>query len=75
MTCQTIRAKWVVRIAAGSAEEPYEVEYFAQKHGITQQQARDIIKKHGPSRDANGRGSHGARAARVVARSRRRCFL
>jgi hypothetical protein len=33
-----------------SAEEPYEVEYFAQKHGISMDKARDIIKKHGPSR-------------------------
>ncbi|MES0168230.1 DUF3606 domain-containing protein [Mesorhizobium sp. M0027] len=33
-----------------SAEEPYEVDYFAKKHGITEAQARAIIKKHGPSR-------------------------
>ncbi|MER8762878.1 DUF3606 domain-containing protein [Mesorhizobium sp. M0968] len=33
-----------------SADEPYEVDYFAKKHGITQGQAREIIKKHGPSR-------------------------
>ncbi|MHB2265676.1 DUF3606 domain-containing protein [Aliihoeflea sp. PC F10.4] len=35
-----------------SAKQPYEVAYFAQKHGLSQQQARDIIEKHGPSRDA-----------------------
>ena len=35
-----------------SASEPYEVEYFAQKHGISQQQAREIIEKHGPDREA-----------------------
>jgi hypothetical protein len=35
-----------------SASEPYEVEYFAKKHGISQQQAREIIEKHGPSREA-----------------------
>jgi hypothetical protein len=35
-----------------SASEPYEVEYFAQKHGLTQEQAREIIQKHGPSREA-----------------------
>ncbi len=34
-------------IAAG---QPYEVAYFAAKHGITPAQARDIIKAHGPSR-------------------------
>jgi hypothetical protein len=30
-----------------SASETYEVAYFAKKHGITQAQARDLIKKHG----------------------------
>jgi len=35
-----------------SAEQPYEVAYFAQKHGLSQEEARDIIKKHGPSREA-----------------------
>jgi hypothetical protein len=35
-----------------SAEQPYEVAYFARKHGLSQEQARDIIKKHGPSREA-----------------------
>jgi hypothetical protein len=35
-----------------SASEPYEVEYFAQKHHLTQQRAREIIEKHGPSREA-----------------------
>ncbi len=33
-----------------SAEEPYEVSYFAQKHGIPAELAREIIKKHGPNR-------------------------
>lgn len=35
-----------------SAEEPYEVEYFARQHGLTQEQAREIIEQHGPSRAA-----------------------
>jgi hypothetical protein len=35
-----------------SASEPYEVVYFAHKHGLSQDEARDIIKKHGPSRQA-----------------------
>ena len=40
-----------------SADEPYEVEYFARKHGITQAQAREIIEKHGPSREACDRAA------------------
>jgi len=35
------------KVAAG---EGYEVAYFARKHGITQQQTRDLIKKHGNDR-------------------------
>lgn len=30
--------------------EGYEVEYFAQKHGITQEQAKDLISRHGNDR-------------------------
>jgi hypothetical protein len=33
-----------------SAEEDYEVEYFAQKVGLTAQQVRELIKKHGNDR-------------------------
>jgi hypothetical protein len=33
-----------------SAEEGYEVAHFANKHGITLDEARDIIQRHGPSR-------------------------
>ena len=33
-----------------SADEDYEVEYFANKVGITPQQVRDLIAKHGNSR-------------------------
>ena len=29
----------------------YEVEYFARKHGITAEQARQLIKEHGNSRE------------------------
>lgn len=32
--------------------QPYEVAYFAKKHGLTLSQARAIIRKHGPSRTA-----------------------
>ena len=35
-----------------AGEEPYELEYFANKHGITTDQARDLIKKHGNDRAA-----------------------
>jgi hypothetical protein len=40
-----------------SAEQPYEVVYFAHKHGISQQKAREIIEKHGPSREACDRAA------------------
>lgn len=33
-----------------AGDEPYEVEYFAQKHGITMSQARELIEKHGNNR-------------------------
>jgi hypothetical protein len=36
------------RVAAG---EGYEVSYFAPKHGITRDQARDLIKRVGNSRE------------------------
>jgi hypothetical protein len=31
--------------------EPYEIAYFAHKHAITLQQARNIIAEHGPARE------------------------
>ena len=34
-----------------SGSEGYEVNYFAIKHGITREQARDLIKKIGNNRD------------------------
>jgi hypothetical protein len=39
------------RVAAG---EDYEICYFAEKHGITKDQVRDLIKRHGNSRDLLG---------------------
>ncbi|MGE4404306.1 DUF3606 domain-containing protein [Pseudomonas sp.] len=33
-----------------AGDEPYEVEYFAQKHGLNAQQARDLIAEHGNDR-------------------------
>jgi hypothetical protein len=35
-----------------SASEPYEVAYFAKKHGIPNEDAKRIIKQHGGDRDA-----------------------
>ncbi len=34
-----------------SGNEGYEVSYFARKHDITQEQARNLIKKVGNNRD------------------------
>jgi hypothetical protein len=31
--------------------QDYEVDDFAQKHGITRQQAKDLIAKHGNDRE------------------------
>lgn len=36
------------RVAGG---ETYEVRYFADKHGITEEQAQELIDRHGNSRD------------------------
>jgi hypothetical protein len=33
-----------------SASDPSEVRYFAQKHGITEDQVRDLISEHGNDR-------------------------
>ncbi|ESW67833.1 hypothetical protein X773_29885 [Mesorhizobium sp. LSJC285A00] len=34
-----------------SADEDYEVEYFAAKAGITPQQVKELIAKHGNQRE------------------------
>jgi len=34
-----------------SGSEDYEVRYFADKHGISMDQARQLIEKHGNQRD------------------------
>ena len=36
------------RVAGGQG---YEVRYFARKHGISQQEARDLIKRIGNDRE------------------------
>ncbi|PSC06159.1 DUF3606 domain-containing protein [Alsobacter soli] len=33
-----------------SADEGYEVRYFAEKHGITVAQAEQLIREHGSNR-------------------------
>jgi len=33
-----------------AGDEPYEVEYFASKHGLTRGQVRDLIKRVGNDR-------------------------
>lgn len=33
-----------------SADEDYEVRYFAKQHRITPEQVRDLIKEHGNDR-------------------------
>jgi Protein of unknown function (DUF3606) len=35
-----------------SASEPHEVRYFAQKHGLTEDQVRELIRQHGDDRAA-----------------------
>jgi hypothetical protein len=34
-----------------SGSEDYEVRYFADKHGLSIEQARELIAKHGNQRD------------------------
>lgn len=43
--------------ATVSADEPYEVEYFARKHGLKMDEARDLIAKHGGRREALDRAA------------------
>jgi hypothetical protein len=33
-----------------AGEQEYEVEYFARKHGLTAEQARQLINEHGNNR-------------------------
>jgi hypothetical protein len=36
--------------ALASEDERYDVAFFANKHGITRDDARDIVQRFGPSR-------------------------
>ncbi len=42
-----------------SGSEPYEVNYFAQKRGITTEQARELIDRHGNDREMLDRAAEG----------------
>ena len=35
-----------------AGEEGYEVAYFAEKHGISREKARELIERHGNDRKA-----------------------
>ncbi len=45
--------------ATVAADEPYEVQYFADKHGISLQQARDLIDRIGNNRVALDKAASG----------------
>lgn len=40
-----------------SDSEGYEIRYFAEKHGITPDQARELIARHGNDREALDRAA------------------
>jgi acyl carrier protein len=44
-----------------AASQPYEAAYFAKKHGITQTQARALIKKHGNMRKTLDAAANGGK--------------
>ena len=44
-----------------AGDEEYEVDYFAQKHGLTRDQAQELINRHG-----NNREKLDAEAARIA---------
>ncbi|MBF7015424.1 DUF3606 domain-containing protein (plasmid) [Novosphingobium resinovorum] len=34
-----------------AGDEEYEVDYFAQKHGLTRDQVQELINRHGNNRE------------------------
>jgi hypothetical protein len=46
-TKRTISARRRAKLAS----EPYDAGYFARKHGITREQARDLMRQIGNDRD------------------------
>ena len=53
-----------------SGSEGYEVHYFALKHGLSAQQARDIIKDVGPNREKLNAAAAKTKGNRVRRRPR-----
>nr|WP_245520371.1 MULTISPECIES: DUF3606 domain-containing protein [unclassified Mesorhizobium] len=45
-----------------SADEDYEVQYFASKYGLTVQQVRDLIQQHGHDQETLEREAEKLRA-------------
>jgi hypothetical protein len=45
-----------------SGSEPYEVRYFADKHGLSMDQAEDLIRQHGSDRETLDRAAEQLRA-------------
>jgi hypothetical protein len=46
-----------------STEQPYEIDHFAQKHGISRDEARAILSAAGPSREKADAAAERARQA------------
>jgi hypothetical protein len=42
-----------------AGDEDYEVRYFADKHDISMDEARDLIARHGNDREALDRAAEG----------------
>jgi len=40
-----------------AGDQRYEVEYFAQRHGISVEQARELIRRHGSDRETLDRAA------------------
>jgi hypothetical protein len=49
--------------ATVSGDEPYEVDHFAQKHGLTPDQARELIAEHGNNRQKLDMAAEGLKLA------------
>ena len=45
------RKKWRSGIQRRRLDEPYNVDYFARKHDISPEQARELMRKIGRDRD------------------------
>lgn len=45
------RKKWRSGLRRRMSDSPYNVDYFAQKHDISLEQARELIRKIGHDRD------------------------